>query len=359
MFRHALVVAVLILAACGGPEPAPIVLSIDPPEGAAQGDGPGRVAHGFRPPSSREREAAIGPREDLGPRLARAFDEGVGYVPIAPPGPGDWLASHPERGQSFEAFVRSGKNLPDDERNTLYLIPIGAWASEFVVGEDGAVLVPTPPMSQLEEFAQLYFGMPVKVLPGAGVEALQVTSRSHFGRRQLLAQDVLRALARRLPKDAYALIAVTMEDLYPAESWNFVFGYASLGERVGVYSFARYDPAFYGRPRDADSNRLILHRGLKVMAHEIGHMFGMEHCIHYTCVMNGSNHLDESDGKPMHLCPICLRKLHLAVGFDPEQRYRGLGAFYDRVGFSYDAGWIERRRRFIETGQTEAGGDQP
>jgi archaemetzincin len=33
-----------------------------------------------------------------------------------------------------------------------------------------------------------------------------------------------------------------MEDLYPEPSWNFVFGQASLNERVGVYSFARYGP---------------------------------------------------------------------------------------------------------------------
>mgnify|MGYP000107882883 CR=1 FL=1 len=43
--------------------------------------------------------------------------------------------------------------------------------------------------------------------------------------------------------------AVTMTDLYPSEDWNFVFGQASLRNRVGAYSFARYDPAFYGKER--------------------------------------------------------------------------------------------------------------
>jgi archaemetzincin len=350
LLRHAFIVVVAVLAACGGSDPVPIVLSVDGPPDAGGDDALVRSEGGFHPPSAQHREAAIGPRDHLSPALERAFDEEVGYVPIAPPGPGDWLTSHRESGQSFERFVRTGTNLPDEERSTLYLMPIGAWASDFVVGEDGAVLVPTPPMEQLEEFARLYFRMPVKTLPGASVEALQVTSRNHFGRRQLLTSDVLRALARRLPDDAYALIAVTMEDLYPAESWNFVFGYASLGERVGVYSFARYDPAFYGHTRDANSNRLILRRGLKVMAHEIGHMYGMEHCVHYTCVMNGSNHLEESDSKPMHLCPVCLRKLHHAVGFDPAERYRELGEFYDRVGFGYDTAWTERRRAYVADG---------
>lgn len=352
LLRHGFVVAVACLASCGG-ETTPVVIPLGDSDGspaASSDESIVRTGGGFRPPSRAAREAAIGPLDASNPSLARAFDEQVGYVPIAPPADGDWLDAHPERGQSFEGYLRSGPNLPNDERTTLYLMPIGAWASDFVVGEDGAVLVPAPPLSQLEEFARLYFQMPVKALPGVAVEDLQLTSRNHFGRRQLLTTDILRALARRLPDDAYSLIAVTMEDLYPAESWNFVFGYASLGERVGVYSFARYDPAFYGRSRGPAANRKILRRGLKVMAHEIGHMYGMEHCIHYTCVMNGSNHLEESDTKPMHLCPVCLRKLHHAVGFDPATRYEQLGELYRRVGFGYDADWTERRRHFIRDG---------
>jgi archaemetzincin len=141
-----------------------------------------------------------------------------------------------------------------------------------------------------------------------------------------------------------------MEDLYPAESWNFVFGYASLSERVGVYSFARYDPAFHGQPRGPKTNKLILRRGLKVMAHELGHMFGLEHCTYYSCVMNGTNHLEESDQKPLSLCPVCLRKLHHSIGFDPAERYRKLGSFYQEVGFEADVGWTERRIKYIEEG---------
>ena len=48
------------------------------------------------------------------------------------------------------------------------------------------------------------------------------------------------------------------------------------------------------------------------MTHEIGHLFGIYHCIHFECIMNGSNHLDEADGRPFHLCPICLHKLYFA-----------------------------------------------
>jgi len=96
-----------------------------------------------------------------------------------------------------------------------------------------------------------------------------------------------------------------MTDLYPEPSWNFVFGQASLRERVGVYSFARYDSAFYGEARDRDYETLLLRRSCKVLAHETGHMFGLAHCIYFNCLMNGSNHLAESDRRPLHLCPVC------------------------------------------------------
>ena len=333
-----LLLAIALLACGGSPEPA-VTLRVE--DRAA--DEPPVVGSGFHPPNEAVRTAAIGPRDQLEPGLRRAFDEAVGYVPIAPPGPDEWLANHDERGQTFEQYLRSGANLPDEQRDRIYVLPIGAFASEFVVGADGAVLVPSPPLSQLEDFAERYFQMPVEVLPTVYVEDLQVTSRNHFGRRQLLATDILRELSHRLPDDAYSLVAVTMEDLYPAESWNFVFGYASLNHRVGVYSFARYDPAFFGHERGPKTRTLILRRGVKVMAHEIGHMFGIEHCTHYTCVMNGTNHLEESDKKPLHLCPVCLRKLHHAVGFEPAARYRELGQFYEEVGFGADETWIERR----------------
>jgi archaemetzincin len=82
-------------------------------------------------------------------------------------------------------------------------------------------------------------------------------------------------LKERLPADAFCIVAITMEDLYPESSWNFVFGQASVTERVGVYSFARYDPALYGGARGKDYKKLILHRSMKVLTHETGHIFGL------------------------------------------------------------------------------------
>lgn len=50
----------------------------------------------------------------------------------------------------------------------------------------------------------------------------------------------------KLPADAFCMIGVSLTDLYPRDEWNFVFGLASIKERTGVFSFARYDERFYG-----------------------------------------------------------------------------------------------------------------
>ncbi len=160
-----------------------------------------------------------------------------------------------------------------------------------------------------------------------------ITSRINGEQQQLRTGDILALLRRRLPADAYCIIAVTMIDLYPGPEWNFVFGQASLTERVGVYSFARYGDA---------SKTVTLRRSCEVLAHETGHMFGIRHCVFYRCVMNGSNNLHEFDGKPMHLCPVDLRKLQWSVGFDVVERYKRLRDVCRDAGFDEERAWLEK-----------------
>ena len=78
--------------------------------------------------------------------------------------------------------------------------------------------------------------MEAVVLPPSDWAQDHITSRRNpwTGQTQLLTGDILNALEARLPKDGFALLGITMTDLYPDPSWNFVLGQASTRNRVGV-----------------------------------------------------------------------------------------------------------------------------
>ena len=288
----------------------------------------------FRTPSAQERLAAIGDVKKLSAELQRAFAPGDDFMPMPLPGSRDWLAKYPEGGQTFSEFVRSEPNLLDDQRRLIYLQPIGDFATEYA-----------PSLEKLRDFTETYFTLETKLLPTLTIPADQVTTRVREGteRPQWLAADILKILEPQLPPDAYCLVGVTLTDLYSLTTTTYVFGQASIRNRTGVFSFARFDPAFYDDPRLADVETLILRRSCHTLAHEICHIFGMQHCIYFQCPVNGSNHLDESDSRPMQLCPVCLRKLHSTIGFDPVERDRHLIELYQRLGFVHEAEWLKRR----------------
>jgi archaemetzincin len=134
-----------------------------------------------------------------------------------------------------------------------------------------------------------------------------------------------------------------MEDLYPEASWNYVFGQAWLDARVGVYSLVRFYPAFWGERETPEALLKGLKRSLATLVHETGHLFGVWHCQKYECVMNGCNSLDESDRRPIHLCPECLKKFRWNLGFNVAERYEGLRKFYAAHGMTAEADWVARR----------------
>jgi archaemetzincin len=296
------------------------------------------MASRFTPPTRAQRLAAIGLTTALPELLQRALDPRDDFQPIPQPQPDDWLANHAEVGQTFDQFTRSLPNRPDNRRSKLYLQPLGRFNDSEA-----------PSLEQLRAFTAAFFMMEVVVLPPTELAQNHISSRRNpwTGQQQLLTGDILNMLQARLPRDAFALLGITMTDLYPDPNWNFVFGQASPRERVGVYSFARYDPGFYGQALTEGAGKLMLRRSCKVLAHETCHMFGIEHCVWFHCLMNGSNHLAESDARPLHLCPVDLHKLQWSVGFDAVERYRRLLDFHRRAGFEDEAQWLERRLRFV------------
>jgi archaemetzincin len=270
------------------------------------------------------------------PQQRHALDS-IDFPPMPKPGPMDWLANYYEPGQTYKEFLITPHNRPNKKRHILYLAPV-----EKINDKK------PPSMALLKEFAELYFGMEVKIEASLCGQTYRFSSRinSITKNKQYLTRDILTYLQRIRPDDAFCILAISTTDLYPDSTWNFVFGEASLKQRVGVFSFARYASDFYriaGHLVNDDNDDLFFLRCCKIVAHETGHMFGMNHCIAYQCLMNGCNHLGELDSQPLHLCPVCLKKLQNSVGFNCTERYKKLAAFYKKAGLDNEAAWVERR----------------
>jgi archaemetzincin len=287
----------------------------------------------FLPPNEESRIKAIGSTERLSEELKKAFEPGKDFRPMGRPRPDEWLAEHEEKGETYDQYVRSMPNFPDLPRIYIYLLPLGRFGNEEEF------------LANLKEFTSLYFCMEVKLLPVLDMKELKVRSRTntYTKKQQLNCEDIQEKLKERLPVDAYCLLGITMSDLYPGPDWNYVFGWAAYKQRVGVFSFARFDPTFWEKQWGKDYEKILLSRSCRLVSHEIGHMFGMRHCIYYRCNMNGMNSIEESDRQSAYLCPVCLRKLHYVLHFDVIDRYKNLYFFYKKTGLLQEASWFKRR----------------
>lgn len=275
----------------------------------------------FKVPDAATLTAALGPL-DKEPKAVRELLSGAeDAATLGKPSPGDWLAEHPEPGQTFSDYVAQYPRQARPGIRPVVLTWVGPRPDGWKT-EDAAVT----------RFLALLFQAPATALPAISIEGVKF--RENGRRRQYFAPDILGRLGPAVPRGAACLLALTAEDLYPKESWNFIFGLASFEGRTGVHSVARL-----GSPDPG----LRLRRVLIVAGHEAGHAFGLRHCIHRRCLMNGINSLSELDRKSTALCPICLRKLSWGAGVDLLRLHRDLAAYLASVGLQDEAALYSHR----------------
>jgi len=277
------------------------------------------------------------------------------YKLISRPRLGDWLDENKERCQTFMQFKKKYGKLRQKKQRTIYLLPIGNFAPARA-----------PNLHLLEEFTSTYFSTCVRLLPKMdcipgdnnhvifsynGLEH-SVTIRTRTICRQLLTGDIhhfLKLILREYD-DAFCICGVTMEDLYCSDDSNFVFGQAAQNNFVGVFSFARYSPHFALKTECAmtqqEYNKLVW-RSCSTLAHEIAHLYGLDHCLYFQCIMNGANSLEEQDSQPCNVCPVCVHKLCCVCGWDIKKREVDLLLFYQNYSgiFEDERSWLERRLR--------------
>lgn len=295
------------------------------------------------------------------------------FVPLGPPRRGDWLAQHKERGQTFNTYARRMKPpmSPSKSTDTVLLVPMGSSFSQGVAEQFLPFL--------LRHCASFFSGMRVDLVP----QPLSLRSISHrlndFGHKQYLIGDLFEMLHKETcrHRTAFCRLGITMEDIYPGDEWNYVYGQAKPMERVGVFSFARHSPLFYRGVHASDAGILLtrlqrmtwLRLCIRTMVHETCHMFGILHCVYFQCIMNGNNGPGDSAGRSSFMCPVCLRKILHALSFSPG--FRGALTRYSAILESWccisaefdndatedegeqgtpvqaDIAWLERRLRHL------------
>lgn len=242
---------------------------------------------------------------------------------LASPQAGDWLSTQSEKGENFTEYVRKWPKTANDQRTKLYLVKLSTFKpTQQVI------------FNKTYTYLSLFYDTEVDTMSlPVNYDSIpeKFYRKNDLGEIQVLTDFFLKQkLLTALPDDAWGMIGCTTVDIFPDPKWNFVFGQASLSNRVGVWSMRRLgDPEAY-----PDTEDKAFMRNLKVASHETGHILSLKHCIYYDCLMNGSAHILENDSKPPYLCPICVSKVDWNRNFDLDARFDTLYQFWNKNQYS-------------------------
>ena len=176
--------------------------------------------------------------------------------------------------------MQPGDDLPDDtlpaEQAHLDLIPFGV-LDPLAVSIVGANI-------------QAVLGLLTDILP-----ARPKPDYAHMPvRNQYDASKILKALAAETD-GAPLKLGIIQSDL-SIPILTYVYGESQLGGKAAVISLHR----LFNIDR-----QIVYQRAAKIGIHEVGHLFGLEHCWEAGCLMRFSKQLDQLDTLPMRFCSSC------------------------------------------------------
>ena len=333
-------------------------------------------------PSEADCVDAVGDTHRMPKTLARAFDirkdkHGM-FSPMQAPWKDEWLALNPQKaaGQTFNEWYAGDHIVPAGSgKSKLYVVAIGKF---------GGVHEPSSPQVRtLVQFLKSFFyGVRVESLPTMPLKGIyrdrgmklrvDIKSEKVKGMRleSLRHSDLLSVLKHLVPFDAFSLLAVTMHPVHDDSGQDGSFVTLddvrrgrSLRRRRCVVSFAPVDPWSNIFDPSTERNiitpeetrrRLLIRRSFQWLAQHVIVLFGIEHCVFHSCVMNGYIHLDEMMIVPLQLCPVCLRKVHHSIGIRTTQRccdrYSSLRGFCNTQPnvFDREIAWYGKRVEVME-----------
>jgi|WetSurMetagenome_2_1015567.scaffolds.fasta_scaffold69393_2 archaemetzincin len=134
---------------------------------------------------------------------------------------------------------------------------------------------------------------------------------------------IMRRALAVVPPGAARLLLVTELDIF-VPVLSFVFGHAQLDGPVAIMATARLRQAFYGM--EADAGLEIMRARIEAL-HEVGHTFGLTHCLDRACAMSLATTVEHVDRKADDYCSGCgaLVREALVRLREPDRLVVGLG----------------------------------
>ncbi|XP_043945707.1 archaemetzincin-1 isoform X1 [Protopterus annectens] len=264
----------------------------------------------------------------------------------------DWFLSCPEAPEDFESFYKAKEERKVRlSKKNIYLQPIGVdetipWDSlNFLLGS-------------LKTYLEAFFpGTRVKILSALPASSIQTCTRcpSNTKKLQLHTDGILLHLKKIKPTGACFVVGLLLHDIYPSDHWNYTFGKSFPQHDVSVCSFSRILTDFSqsaitasvstAENQMANENDVTtsgwshspsfsineMMQCCKITCHEVCHLYQLGNCRWLSCAMQGVTSKEDLFLRPLHLCPICLRKLHNLLGFKLIERYQKLQSWASGV----------------------------
>jgi predicted Zn-dependent protease len=269
--------------------------------------------------------------------------------------------------QSIDEFLTDpDRNSVCDPRSVIYLINfehalspenmdmVSGWVSAFYLPLRVKVL--DMPLSKV--------GRGVVASTPAGDYKIRARKcKDRMFDRQLSINDLIDAVIGSLPEDAFCACGVTAWDTFETSDDDFICGRAYGGSRVAVVSTARYAPSITPLTHSERKRGTVTpsadviqsHRVAPTVTHEIGHCFGLDHCVRYNCAMRETLNLDDDLDTHFDLCPHCATKLSHAMSplFRHESRRKALSDWFEGHSHGWrdvDAAWLTKRTAHVAAG---------
>ena len=270
----------------------------------------------------------------LRPLLKRAFaSDSPDLQPIPNPGPRDWLASHHEPAQTFDGFLSLQPIRPTSTRRVIYLQPLGEFPPEA-----------SPSIAKLCDFGAAFFAMEAKRFPRPG---------------SALRSPRVAILTPVTHKSSPAMCSISSSHVCPrmhSASWRSPWRTltpvhrgisCSVRRRRGNGSALTASRATT-LPSTASRRRVITERSCcggaaRCLRTRPRTSSGLRTAFTFTRVMNGSNHLEESDARPNAPVPgvpaqtAVQHRLRCRVALPGTRRMLSEDGYRGRVGVDQPA----------------------